>query len=65
MYSSFWGTYVYTAKTNWRDSAWLQEVYFGIEDYLHKATVEAAAQFILQPQYTDNPQNICNGIANL
>ena len=21
---------------------------------------EAAAQFVLQPQYTDNPQNICN-----
>jgi len=26
---------------------------------LHKATQEAAAQFILQPQYTDNPENIC------
>ena len=38
---------------------------FGIEDYLHKATQETAAQFILQPQYTDNPQNICEGITCL
>ena len=30
-----------------------------MEDYLHKATQEAAAQFILQPQYTNNSQNIC------
>ena len=44
---------------------WLQEVNFGIEDYLHKATLEAAAQFSLQPQYTDNHQNICNAITNL
>ena len=30
---------------------------------LHKSTHEAAAQFILQPQYnTDNPQNICEGV---
>ena len=27
-----------------------------------KVTREAAAQFILQPQYTDNPLNICEGI---
>jgi len=26
---------------------------------LHEAIKEAAGQFILQPQYTDNPQNIC------
>ena len=32
---------------------WLREFCFGIEDKLHKATQEAAAQFILQPQYTD------------
>ena len=32
---------------------------FGIIDKLHKATSEAAAQLILQPQYTDNSQNIC------
>jgi len=32
---------------------------------LHKATQEAAAQFILQPQYTDNPQNICEGFTCL
>jgi len=31
----------------------------------HKTTKEAAAQFILQPQYTDNPQNICEGITCL
>ena len=41
---------------------WLWEVGFDIEDLLHKATREAAAQFILQPQYTDNPQNICEGV---
>ena len=33
-----------------------------VEDYLHKATREASAQFLLQPQYTDNPQNICEGV---
>ena len=27
-----------------------------------KLTREAAGQFILQPQYTDNPQNICDGV---
>ena len=32
---------------------------FGSEDYWHKATCEAAAHLILQPQYTDNPLNIC------
>jgi len=32
---------------------------------MHKATQEVAAQFILQPQYTDNPQNICEGITCL
>jgi len=37
----------------------------GIEDKVHKATQEAAAQFILQPQYTDNPQNLCEGITYL
>jgi len=29
---------------------------------LLKETREAAAQFILQPQYTDNPQNICEDL---
>ena len=28
-----------------------------MKDYLHKAN--EAAQFILQTQYTDHPQNIC------
>jgi len=32
---------------------------------LHKTTQRAAAQFILQPQYTDNPQSICEGITCL
>ena len=27
-----------------------------------KVTREAPAQFILQLQYTDNPQNICEGV---
>ena len=27
-----------------------------------KVTREAAGQFILQPQCTDNPQNICEGV---
>ena len=27
-----------------------------------KETEKAAAQFILQPQYTDNCQNICEGV---
>ena len=39
------------------ETQWLQEVCFGIEDYT-KATQEAAARFILQPQYIDNPINI-------
>ena len=30
--------------------------------YLHKATKEAAAQFILQPQFHDNPQYICEWV---
>jgi len=38
---------------------------FGIEDELHKETQRAAAQFILQPHYTDNPQSICEGITCL
>ena len=29
---------------------------------MHKANREADAQFILQPQHTDNPQNICDGL---
>jgi len=29
---------------------------------LDKVTQEAAAQFILKPQYTDNFQNICEGV---
>ena len=33
-----------------------------MEDYLYKATGESAAQFILQPQYMDNPQNICERV---
>ena len=28
---------------------------------MHKATWGAVDQFILQPQYTDNPQNIYEG----
>ena len=39
-------------------------VCFGIRDELHKATQGAAAQFTLQPQYTDNHQNICEGVIN-
>ena len=41
---------------------WLQEVCFSIEEYLDTITQEAAvhAQFILQPQYTANFQNILN-----
>ena len=31
-----------------------------METELHKA--EAAAQFTLQPQHTDNPQNIYEGV---
>ena len=29
---------------------------------LLKVTRKAAGQFILQPQYTDNHQNICEGV---
>ena len=44
----------------------MREVCFGIKDYwLHKSTQRAAAQFILQPQYTDNPQSMCEGITCL
>ena len=35
---------------------WLWEVAFDIEDQLHKAPMQgAASQFMLQPQYTENP----------
>ena len=36
--------------------------FFGMETKLHKAAPEAAVQFTLQPQYTDNPQNIYKGV---
>ena len=36
----------------------------GLLWYEHKAAQEATDQFILQPQYTDNPQNICRVITN-
>ena len=35
---------------------------FDVADVLHKSMQGAAAQFILQPQYADNPQNICEGV---
>ena len=36
---------------------------FGVENYLQKATQETAAHAVhLQPQYTNNPQNICEGV---
>ena len=35
---------------------------FDIADVLHKSMQGAAGQFILQPQYADNPQNICEGV---
>ena len=39
---------------------WLWEVCFGIRDRLQKVTQGGAiAKFILQPQYTHNPHNIC------
>ena len=43
-----------TMVTDKLERQWLQEVCFGIVDYLGKVTQEAAAQFIIQPQYTDN-----------
>ena len=66
-------TYVYTAKTNMRVATlvaakqWLWEVYFGIRDYNCTRQPEKSnfadvypnlAIFILQLQYTDNPQNM-------
>ena len=39
---------------------WLREVYFGMEDW--RFTQDAAAHFLLQPQYTNNPQNICEWV---
>ena len=39
-----------------------RQVYFNMRDNLLKATRGAAVQFTLQPQYTDNPQNICEGV---
>ena len=39
---------------------WLWEVCFGIE--LDKVIQEVTAQFILQPQYADNFQNVCEGV---
>ena len=35
-----------------------------MEAQLHKATQDEAAQFqvVLQPQYTNNPQNICEWV---
>ena len=47
-------------QTNWRNSTELWQV-VGWR-ILRKATREASAQFLLQPQYTDNPQNICEGV---
>ena len=38
---------------------WLWEVYF--RGY-QKGSIINLAQFILQPQHTDNPQNICEGV---
>ena len=39
---------------------WLREVCFGswYRRLVAQGTQDAAAQFLLQPQYTDNPQNI-------
>jgi len=50
-------------QTNWRDSGY--EVCFGIEDKLDKVIQEETAQFILQPQYADNFQNICEGVLQM
>ena len=50
-------------QTNWRDSGY--EVCFGIEDKLDKVIQEETAQFILQPQYTDDFQNICEGVLQM
>ena len=36
-------------------------IYITPKSFKHKATWEAVDQFILQPQYTDNPQNIYEG----
>ena len=49
---------VITLIANKLERQLLWEVYFGMEDHLCKATWEGAAQFILQPQCTENPQNI-------
>ena len=45
---------------------WLQTVrglHLVLKTNCIRQPTEAAAQFILQPQYTNNPQNICEGNA--
>ena len=45
----------------WEDSG-CERFALGSKTNLHKATQEATAQLILQPQHTDNSQKICERI---
>ena len=58
---------IFSAKTSWLfqpQSGYLGCIQAGetVIMTLTNTAQEAAAQFILQPQYTDNPQNICGGV---
>jgi len=48
-------------RTSWRYSSYEKFILIG-RLTVYKETWEVTAQFILHLQYTDNPQNICEGI---
>ena len=55
---------VITLIANKLERQLLWEGYFGMEDYVCKAIWEGAAQFILQPHCTENPQHLRESLQN-